>query len=172
MISCALISNCRRERNRMHAKMTRDRKKCYIASIKRVITKLEEQNQHLRDTLDKSQALSASAAAASEVTEDMTGESSSCDSSSGHKNLEASANALSALNFAGQVSSPSIMMRSSDLKPDFDRHDSPPLLCSDETKKSCPDEQPSSKLAEKNIDLSHILSSGAFAFNSNMYAVG
>lgn len=155
----------------MHAKMTRDRKKCYIASIKRVITKLEEQNQHLRDTLDKSQALSANAAAASEVTEDMAGDSSSCDSSSGHNNLEASANALSALNFAGEVSPPFIMMGSNDFKSDFDRHDSPPLLCSDETKK-CPDEEPSSKLAQKNIELSHILSSGAFAFNSNMYAVG
>ncbi len=159
----------------MHAKMTRDRKKCYIASIKRVITKLEGQNQHLRDTLDKSQALSAkhaaATAAASEVNEDMTSEASSCDSLNGHKNLEASANALSALNFAGQVSSHSTTMGSNDFKSDFDRLDSPPLLCSDETKK-CPDEEPPSKLAEKNIDLSHILSSGAFAFNSNMYAVG
>lgn len=169
ILCCALISNCRRERNRMHAKMTRDRKKCYIASIKRVITKLEDQNQHLRDTLEKSQALSANAAvaAAAEVNED----TSSCDSSSGHNNLEASANALSALNFAGQVPSSSNMMGSNDFKSDFDRLDSPPLLCSDETKK-CPDEEPSSKLAEKNIDLSHILPSGAFAFNSNMYAVG
>ena len=73
----------------MHAKMTRDRKKCYIASIKRVITKLEDQNQHLRDTLEKSQALSA----IDNQSEDSPGETSV---SSGHKNLEASATALGA----------------------------------------------------------------------------
>jgi len=167
------LEELRRERNRMHAKMTRDRKKCYIASIKRVITKLEDQNQHLRDTLDKSQALSANAVV-TEVNEDMAMaiEASTSEFSSGHTNLEASANALSVLNFAGQVSSPSsIMMGSNDFKSDFGRFDSPPLLCSDETKKRS-DEEPSS-LAEKKIDLPHILPSGAFtSFNSNMYAVG
>ena len=50
----------RRERNRMHAKMTRDRKKCYVASIKRVISKLEEENQQLRETLVKSKSLAPS----------------------------------------------------------------------------------------------------------------
>jgi hypothetical protein len=151
----------------MHAKMTRDRKKCYIASIKRVITKLEEQNQHLRDTLEKSQALSANAAAAAEEKEDTAVEVSSSESSSGHKNLEASASALSVLNFDSQSGgSPSFMMGSNGSKPDFERLDSSPLLCSDET--------PSSKLgmAEKKMDLSHILPSGAFTFGSNMYAVG
>lgn len=171
-ILCTYTFTYRRERNRMHAKMTRDRKKCYIASIKRVITKLEDQNQHLRDTLEKSQALSANAVVA-EVNEDMAIEASTSDYSSGHKNLEASANALSILNFAGQVSPPSsIMMGSKDFKSDFGRLDSPPLLCPDETKK-LPDEETSSKLAEKKIDLPHILPSGAFtSFNSNMYAVG
>ena len=40
----------------MHAKMTRDRKKCFIASLKRVISKLEEDNQKLRQTIERSQA--------------------------------------------------------------------------------------------------------------------
>jgi len=47
---------CRRERNRMHAKMTRDRKKSFIASLKRVIIKLEGENQRLREELDKARA--------------------------------------------------------------------------------------------------------------------
>ena len=38
----------------MHAKMTRDRKKCFIASLKRVICKLEDENQQLRQTLESS----------------------------------------------------------------------------------------------------------------------
>ena len=46
----------RRERNRMHAKMTRDRKKCFIASLKRVISRLEEENQELRVTLERHRA--------------------------------------------------------------------------------------------------------------------
>ena len=36
----------------MHAKMTRDRKKTFIASLKRVISKLEEENRQLRETLE------------------------------------------------------------------------------------------------------------------------
>lgn len=40
----------------MHAKMTRDRKRCFIASLKRVISKLEEDNQHLRETLERYRA--------------------------------------------------------------------------------------------------------------------
>lgn len=51
-----LSSDLRRERNRMHAKMTRDRKRSFIASLKRVISKLEEDNQHLRETLEKYRA--------------------------------------------------------------------------------------------------------------------
>lgn len=39
----------------MHAKMTRDRKKCFLASLNRVIAKLEEENQGLRDILMSSQ---------------------------------------------------------------------------------------------------------------------
>ena len=40
----------------MHAKMTRDRKRCFIASLKRVISKLEEDNQYLRKTLERYRA--------------------------------------------------------------------------------------------------------------------
>lgn len=50
------LETLRRERNRMHAKMTRDRKKCFIASLKRVISKLEEENRQLRETLERSHA--------------------------------------------------------------------------------------------------------------------
>ena len=39
----------------MHAKMTRDRKKTFIASLKRVISKLEEENRQLRETLEECQ---------------------------------------------------------------------------------------------------------------------
>lgn len=41
----------------MHAKMTRDRKKCFIASLKRVISKLEEENEKLRETLERRSAI-------------------------------------------------------------------------------------------------------------------
>ena len=40
-----------RERNRMHAKMTRDRKKCYIATIQKKIDELADENMRLRETL-------------------------------------------------------------------------------------------------------------------------
>ena len=40
----------------MHAKMTRDRKKSFIASLKRVLLKLEGENQRLREELDKARA--------------------------------------------------------------------------------------------------------------------
>lgn len=50
------LESLRRERNRMHAKMTRDRKKCFIASLKRVISRLEDENEQLRETLEKSRA--------------------------------------------------------------------------------------------------------------------
>ena len=39
----------------MHAKMTRDRKKCFVASLNRVIAKLEEENRDLRRVLARSQ---------------------------------------------------------------------------------------------------------------------
>ena len=150
----------------MHAKMTRDRKKCYIASIKRVITKLEDQNQHLRETLEKSKALSANAAAvASEDNEDTASDASTSEPASGYKNLEASANVLSVLNFAGNGSSPSHITMGSSVDSDCGRLESSSLLSSD-TKKS-------SDETEKKIDLSHLISAGgAFTFNSNMYAVG
>ena len=38
----------------MHAKMTRDRKKCFLASLNRVIVKLEQENQGLRNILTRS----------------------------------------------------------------------------------------------------------------------
>jgi hypothetical protein len=38
----------------MHAKMTRDRKKCFVASLNCVIAKLEEENQEMRDLLERS----------------------------------------------------------------------------------------------------------------------
>ena len=50
----------------MHAKMTRDRKKCFIASLKRVICKLEDENKQLRETLDRSRADEISQAQANE----------------------------------------------------------------------------------------------------------
>lgn len=43
----------RRERNRMHAKMTRDRKKCFIATIEKTIEDLQNENKRLKDMLTK-----------------------------------------------------------------------------------------------------------------------
>ena len=43
----------RRERNRMHAKMTRDRKKCFIATIEKTIADLENENNSMRSLLSK-----------------------------------------------------------------------------------------------------------------------
>ena len=39
---------CRRERNRMHAKMTRDRKKCFISTMEKAIDDLEKELASLR----------------------------------------------------------------------------------------------------------------------------
>mmetsp|Transcript_8648 Transcript_8648/g.13379 ORF Transcript_8648/g.13379 Transcript_8648/m.13379 type:complete len:316 (+) Transcript_8648:312-1259(+) len=47
------LENLRRERNRMHAKMTRDRKKYFIASVQRTITQLENENNRLSEALAK-----------------------------------------------------------------------------------------------------------------------
>jgi len=41
----------RRERNRIHAKMTRDRKKMFMANIEQTIVQLEEENKKMRDSL-------------------------------------------------------------------------------------------------------------------------
>lgn len=46
----------RRERNRMHAKMTRDRKKCFIATIEKTIDDLEKENNRMRSVLSKMSA--------------------------------------------------------------------------------------------------------------------
>ena len=42
-----------RERNRMHAKMTRDRKKLFISNVEKTIADLEENNKRMRDILAK-----------------------------------------------------------------------------------------------------------------------
>lgn len=42
-----------RERNRMHAKMTRDRKKLFISSVEKTIAELEQNNKRMRSILAK-----------------------------------------------------------------------------------------------------------------------
>mmetsp|Transcript_5161 Transcript_5161/g.16237 ORF Transcript_5161/g.16237 Transcript_5161/m.16237 type:complete len:303 (+) Transcript_5161:46-954(+) len=45
------LDSIRRERNRLHAKLTRDRKKVYVETLSRAISDLEDQNFRLRQTL-------------------------------------------------------------------------------------------------------------------------
>ncbi len=45
------LESLRRERNRVHAKMTRDRKKIFVAAIENAIEKLEYENQRMRRVL-------------------------------------------------------------------------------------------------------------------------
>ena len=52
-LSGAELEKFRRERNRMHAKMTRDRKKLFVASIEQAIVKLEYNNNMMREALSK-----------------------------------------------------------------------------------------------------------------------
>jgi len=47
------LDTLRRERNRMHAKMTRDRKKLYISSVEKTIAELENENSNMRELLAK-----------------------------------------------------------------------------------------------------------------------
>ncbi|CAB9507827.1 BRLZ [Seminavis robusta] len=47
------LEGLRRERNRMHAKMTRDRKKNFIATIEKTIEQLERDCEKMRDVLEK-----------------------------------------------------------------------------------------------------------------------
>lgn len=47
------LESLRRERNRMHAKMTRDRKKLFISSVEKTIAELEQNNKRMRDILAK-----------------------------------------------------------------------------------------------------------------------
>lgn len=47
------LESLRRERNRMHAKMTRDRKKNFISSIEKTIEKLESRNGHMKKILQE-----------------------------------------------------------------------------------------------------------------------
>lgn len=51
------LETLRRERNRMHAKMTRDRKKLFISSVEKTIADLEKENQRMRDILSKQATL-------------------------------------------------------------------------------------------------------------------
>ena len=48
----AELERLRRERNRLHAKMTRDRKKVYVANVEQTIAGLEEKNAQLRRQLE------------------------------------------------------------------------------------------------------------------------
>jgi len=43
----------RRERNRVHAKMTRDRKKVYIETLSSAVSELEAENGQVRRALEK-----------------------------------------------------------------------------------------------------------------------
>jgi len=47
------LERLRKERNRMHAKMTRDRKKMFVASIGEAISRLEADNNAMREALGK-----------------------------------------------------------------------------------------------------------------------
>lgn len=47
------LEELRRERNRMHAKMTRDRKKLFISSVEKTISDLEDNNKIMRNILAK-----------------------------------------------------------------------------------------------------------------------
>lgn len=58
------LENLRRERNRMHAKMTRDRKKNFIGTIEKTIEELEHDIRRLQIVLAKVSSSSSSAAAA------------------------------------------------------------------------------------------------------------
>jgi hypothetical protein len=53
-MSCSfIIHSFSRERNRMHAKMTRDRKKCFIATMEKTIEDLEKECERMRNILAK-----------------------------------------------------------------------------------------------------------------------
>ena len=45
------LDQMRRERNRLHAKMTRDRKKVYIETLSRAVADLEDENRRVREAL-------------------------------------------------------------------------------------------------------------------------
>jgi hypothetical protein len=53
VLSAVELEDLRRERNRMHAKMTRDRKKNLISSIENKITELEATNSERREALKR-----------------------------------------------------------------------------------------------------------------------
>jgi len=52
-LSSEELEALRRERNRMHAKMTRDRKKMYINSVEKTIRELEAENTHMKELIAK-----------------------------------------------------------------------------------------------------------------------
>ncbi|GKY90778.1 hypothetical protein MPSEU_000050600 [Mayamaea pseudoterrestris] len=62
-LSAEQLENLRRERNRMHAKMTRDRKRCYVANVQKTIDELERDVQRLQDVLARVQEIQAAATA-------------------------------------------------------------------------------------------------------------
>lgn len=54
------MHNFRKERNRMHAKQTRDRKKLFMSKVQQTIAALERQNTYMKNrikALEQSQAL-------------------------------------------------------------------------------------------------------------------
>lgn len=79
-LSSSELENLRRERNRMHAKMTRDRKKLFVASIEQAINKLESDNRKMRDVLSKHSKL-ASYCAEKERLSSLEGDTNQCSGS-------------------------------------------------------------------------------------------
>jgi hypothetical protein len=47
------LDKLRRERNRMHAKMTRDRKRNFVSTVNRSIAELEKENKQIREVLKR-----------------------------------------------------------------------------------------------------------------------
>jgi Basic region leucine zipper len=66
--SIPTLSVYRRERNRLHAKMTRDRKKCFLFNIQREIDELEKDNEHLRQLVEPITIAAAAAVISPELT--------------------------------------------------------------------------------------------------------
>jgi len=52
-LSPAELDTMRRERNRLHAKMTRDRKKIYVETLSRAVADLEAENARVRSSLSR-----------------------------------------------------------------------------------------------------------------------
>lgn len=50
-LNAAELDNLRRERNRIYAKMTRDRRKCFISNLEKSIEDLERDNRRMREMI-------------------------------------------------------------------------------------------------------------------------